>query len=274
MDGFVGRPSTARSGCADPNDPGCTARPRDADVMGYHTARDIPNYWAYAKQLRAAGPHVRAERVVEPARAPVHGVGVVGARARSRDDPIELPTRRIPPHLTTKPRPTVERPDPIYAWTDLTYLLHKHHVSWRYYVVERHRARLRGRRVVTAPPVRRTRRRPRSGTRCPYFDTVRDERPARQHPVGRPTSSRSRADGHAARGVWVVPPAAVSEHPPALGQRRPGLRHSLVNAVMQRPRLGLHRDLPRLGRLGRLLRPRRAAHGRRERLRAARARPS
>jgi len=24
---------------------------------------------------------------------------------------------------------------PHYAWTDLTYLLHKHHVSWRYYVV-------------------------------------------------------------------------------------------------------------------------------------------
>lgn len=27
------------------------------------------------------------------------------------------------------------RPAPIYAWTDLTYLLHQHHVSWGYYVV-------------------------------------------------------------------------------------------------------------------------------------------
>src|SRR5204863_153708 len=35
-----------------------------------------------------------------------------------------------PPHEPQNP--TNRKPD--YAWTDLTYLLHKHHVPWRYYV--------------------------------------------------------------------------------------------------------------------------------------------
>ena len=46
-------------------------RLRPATSMGYHDARDIPNYWTYAQRLRAAGRHVRVRGLVEPARAPV-----------------------------------------------------------------------------------------------------------------------------------------------------------------------------------------------------------
>ena len=49
------------AGRTDPNDPHCPARSHEPDVMGYHTAREIPNYWTYAQRLRAAGPHVRTE---------------------------------------------------------------------------------------------------------------------------------------------------------------------------------------------------------------------
>ena len=40
-------------------------------------ARD-PELLGVRHELRAAGSHVRAQRVLEPARAPLHGVGVVG----------------------------------------------------------------------------------------------------------------------------------------------------------------------------------------------------
>ena len=78
MDGFIGAGRARRRRAAsNPTNPTCT-NGAHVDVMGYHDAREIPNYWAYAQQLRPAGPHVRAERVLEPARAPVHGLGVVG----------------------------------------------------------------------------------------------------------------------------------------------------------------------------------------------------
>src|SRR5436309_1897353 len=48
MDGFVREAEGASRGCGNPDAPQC--RP-DAppDVMGWHDAREIPNYWAYAK---------------------------------------------------------------------------------------------------------------------------------------------------------------------------------------------------------------------------------
>ncbi len=50
MDGFITQAEKASKGCVDPNNPNCTngAVP---DVMGYHDAREIPNYWTYAKDF-------------------------------------------------------------------------------------------------------------------------------------------------------------------------------------------------------------------------------
>ena len=66
------------------------------------------------------------------ARCSVHNDPTSAARTRSGTDP------RRARHAGAA--------SPIYAWTDLTYLLHKNDVSWGYYVVDRCRARLRGRR--------------------------------------------------------------------------------------------------------------------------------
>src|SRR5205823_9468144 len=48
------------------------------------------------EELRAPGPHVRAERFLEPARAPVHGLRVVGALLAARG-PDELRQRAAEP---------------------------------------------------------------------------------------------------------------------------------------------------------------------------------
>src|SRR5262249_48731756 len=50
MSGFVIEAERAAVGCRDVTNPACTNSPTP-DVMGYHTASDIPNYWAYARDF-------------------------------------------------------------------------------------------------------------------------------------------------------------------------------------------------------------------------------
>ncbi len=49
MDGFIGQAEKAKKNCA-ANDPACAAAEK-TDVMGYHTGKEIPNYWDYAKNF-------------------------------------------------------------------------------------------------------------------------------------------------------------------------------------------------------------------------------
>src|SRR5712691_11370050 len=62
MDGFVAQAEDARrKGCkTNPNDPICSQRATNPDVMGYHDGRDIQNYWAYARNF------VLQDRMFEP----------------------------------------------------------------------------------------------------------------------------------------------------------------------------------------------------------------
>ena len=107
-----------------------------ADVMGYHNGSDIPNYWAYASNY-VLQDHMFA--AVRSWSLPAHLYLVSGWSATcsrkghpsSCRNQIEFPARSNP---TTRPAAatTANRVD--YAWTDLTYMLHKHHVPWAYYV--------------------------------------------------------------------------------------------------------------------------------------------
>ena len=137
-----------------------------------------------------------------------------------------------------------------------------------------HPARLRRRRAWSASRSSRTPGTPGIWNPLPYFDTVKARPPAAQHPSDRRTSTRRRKRGTLPAVSWVDPEQARQRAPAGLDQRRPGLRHEPDQRGHAQPGLELDRDLPRLGRLGRLLRPRRAADGRRERLRPARARRS
>src|SRR2546422_1997639 len=59
MDSFVKEARAARRHCANPDIAACT-NDGGTDVMGYHDARDIPNYCTYAQQF------VLQDRMVEP----------------------------------------------------------------------------------------------------------------------------------------------------------------------------------------------------------------
>src|SRR5207249_2981585 len=86
MDGFLDQARKGRAApCAGPNDPTCAGG--DADVMGYHDGREIPNYWAYAHEF------VLQDRMFEPNASwslPAHlfMVSAWSARCAQRGDPM------------------------------------------------------------------------------------------------------------------------------------------------------------------------------------------
>ncbi len=127
MNGFVVQAEHATKGCRDPNNPAC-ATGRTSDVMGYHTGREIPNYWTYAKDF------VLQDHMFEPNASwslPSHLflVSEWSAHCTRHGNPASchnaLQNPGSPPKKKAAAKP------PIYAWTDLTYLLHENHVPWR-----------------------------------------------------------------------------------------------------------------------------------------------
>ncbi len=131
--------------------------------------------------------------------------------------------------------------------------------------LSRDAAGLRGRRDDLPGAVPQNAKTPGIWNPLPYFDTVRQDKQRRDiKPISRfYAAARS---GNLPAVSWVTPSGAVSEHPPCEHRGRRELRHRPDQHAHERTRLEVERDLPRLGRLGRVLRPCRPAHGRRERL--------
>ena len=132
MDGFVESVVEGKKNyCSNPATPGCTPGEKGPDVMGWHDAREIPNYWTYAQNF------VLHDRMFEPSASwslPAHLFMVSGwsALCSNPDDPMSCVDNidNPAPGLSNSSR----KED--YAWTDLTYLLHKYNVSWGYYLTE------------------------------------------------------------------------------------------------------------------------------------------
>jgi phospholipase C len=135
MDGFVRVASMKRKSCAGTRSPGPECENKlgpqgQPDVMSYHTAREIPNYWKYAKEF------VLQDRMFAPSDSwtlPSHLYLVSGWSAYCPDpsDPMSCRSNLFLDKPGQQHR--YGRP-PIYAWTDITWLLHRFGVSWAYYV--------------------------------------------------------------------------------------------------------------------------------------------
>jgi phospholipase C len=245
MNGFIGQAESGRKGCLDPTDPACT-NSATPDVMGYHTQSDIPNYWTYAKDF------VLQDHMFEPNASwslPSHLflVSEWSAYCTEEDNPSSCINA-----LQTKP---AERPQnspavyggragpknagkkagqPIYAWTDLTYLLHKDHVSWGYYVVSGTEPDCENDAAETCAPVVQNANTPGIWNPLPWFNTVQND-----HQLGN-IQDVDKFYAAAKAGTlpavsWVVPSGEVSEHPPAPVSFGQSYVTSLINAVMRSP---------------------------------------
>ena len=235
MDGFVAAAEDAQTGCVDPDNPNCQLGP--IDVMGYHTQSDIPNYWSYAKNF------VLQDRMFEPVASwslPEHLFQVSGwsAKCTKRNDPEQL-HERVGGARTETATELTEAPGrfngrPIYAWTDLTYLLHQQNVSWGYYVVAGTEPDCTNDSALSCVPGRQNAKTPGIWNPLPYFDTVNNNKQ-----LGNIKSVESfykaAKNGSLPAVSWVVPSGAVSEHPPSAVSAGQSYVTSLVNAVMKSP---------------------------------------
>jgi phospholipase C len=228
MDGFVRQYVGSRRNCADPNDPGCAGEggAGPPDVMGWHDAREIPNYWAYARSF------VLQDRLFEATASwslPMHLflVSEWSARCTSADpmscrDALQLPERA-----------RADGARQPYAWTDLTYLLHQGGVSWAYYLDEGAQPDCPDDELI-CPEVPQRVGVPSIWNPLPGFVTV--------HEDGELGNVRALAGffpdlqaGHLPAVTWIVPNEAPSEHPPALVSAGQAHVTGIVNAIMQSP---------------------------------------
>jgi len=190
--------------------------PCHPDVMGYHVGTDIPNYWAYAKNF------VLQDRMFEASGSwslPAHLYQVSGwsAKCYRTGDPMSCYSSNMPPERT----PSRQTP---FAWTDLTWLLHRHHVSWSYYLD--HGAvtvdlRNRGGVSIHWNPL-------------PGFtDVHKDGQLGSIRPLS--VFYKQANAGTLPKVAWVAPDFRDSEHGPALVSTGQAYVTRLINAVMRGP---------------------------------------
>jgi phospholipase C len=231
MDGFIAEAeSSMGSTCNAPGKPPCSPN-GPTDVMGYHDQREIPNYWAYARNF------VLQDHMFEPNASwslPAHlfMVSEWSARCTLLDDPMSC-TSALDNPQSIGLRDTVVVARPNYAWTDLTYLLHQHNVSWKYYVAEGTEPDCEDD-GMTCTPRPQSVGTPEIWNPLPFFTTVQQD-----NELGNiQTLDHFFADvqaGTLPAVSWVVPNGQVSEHPPALVGAGQAYVTGLINAIMQSP---------------------------------------
>jgi phospholipase C len=120
--------------------------------------------------------------------------------------------------------------DPIYAWTDITWLLNQHGVSWGYYVAPG---------TCSFPPCSgpESAGHTASGKNpLPGFTTIH-ETGQQDRILDHDDFMRAASAGTLPSVSWVVPGKGNSEHPGSTSGIRAGMAHvtRLVNAVMKGP---------------------------------------
>jgi phospholipase C len=235
MNGFVRQQQSGLRECVQAFNPACTeGTGEQLDVMGYHDGRDLPNYWAYARNF------VLHDHMFEPNSSwslPAHLFLVsewsakcsVPGDAMSCVNALQKP--QDPPDF--RHPPGAPNPPPDYAWTDLTYLLHKHDVSWAYYVFKGSEPDCEDD-SISCPPAKQAYRTPGIWNPLPYFTTVQENDQVKNV---QPLSSFYAAarKGTLPAVSWISPNSRVSEHPPALVSRGQSYVTRLVNTIMRSP---------------------------------------
>ena len=230
MDGFVYSQQLAvQSYCVDINDPNCVLAGKKPDVMGYHDARELPNYWAYAKHF-VLQDHMFTPTVSWSLPAHLFMVSEWSAICTSLD-PMSCQNNNDKPESIILGVPPYKRPN--YAWTDLTYLLYKNNVYWAYYVGEGTEPDCQDDGMFCAP-VKQEARTPGIWNPLPYFASVRDNNQLGN--IQKISNFYTAAqNGTLPSVVWIVPYNRVSDHPPSSIADGQAYVTGLINAIMQGP---------------------------------------
>jgi phospholipase C len=227
MDGFVAQAETLTS-CA--TGTGACSRCRGTtpgpciDVMGYHTGADIPNYWRYARDF-VLQDHMFQSDASWSLTAHLYLVSGWSAICSDSNNP-----RSCRSSLS----PVIPKGKLLYAWTDLTWLLHKHGLSWRYYIFKGVEPDCEKNTNRSCAPVQQGPQTPGWWNPLPAFTDVSHDRQLRN--VQSLNGFFAAADAGRLPSVsWIMPSGPVSEHamyPLSAGQT---YVTGLVNTIMQSP---------------------------------------
>jgi phospholipase C len=322
MDGFVRTAELSRNrGCSATYPPPSVCLPSGPpDAMGYHDAREIPNYWTYAKDFvlqdhmfepvaswslpshlymvsgwsadckntkpsscssyvgGQSGPAPSHSRTHQPSpRQDLHHVQRNGQR---QDHPQHhrlsaafwacvrahgVNPRRIkrPTGLSSRQQKAIGRclailtPAQrqwvlehgagggggegqklgIYSWTDLTYLLHAHHVSWAYYVqkgVQPDCDQNPDESAAGCAPVAQGASTPSIWSPLPAFTDVKADHQV-HHVKNLSAFYRAAKHGTLPAVSWIAPTQANSDHPPANIATGQAYVTNLINTIMRGP---------------------------------------
>ena len=228
MNGFVAAFRDAQKACTNPDTPGCAAG-ATPDVMGYHDAREIPNYWSYAQNF------ILQDMMFEPNSSwslPSHlfMVSAWSAQCTITGDPTSC-TNALDGPKTSPSALNTSKND--YAWTDLTYLLYKANVSWAYYLSNGSEPDCADDAMLcVAKPLNANV--PGIWNPLPGFDTVKQDKQLANIQQVDQFFAAAKA-GTLPAVAWIVPENKVSEHPPASISTGQAYVTGLINAIMQGP---------------------------------------
>jgi len=237
MDGFIRERKLARGTCLSVDDPACVDN-GPADVMGYHTSAEIPNYWTYAKDF------VLDDHMFESAAAwslIEHLYLVSGwAATCSSPAPNSCQSTLNGPENPERMNRAVDRAERTgtaavdFPWTDITYLLHEYHVSWSYYVQQGTQPDCDDAAAETCAAVPQRARTPGIWNPLPLFNDVQED--------GQLSNIHGLSDYFSAAQAgtlpavsWITPSNPDSEHPPASVHQGQAYVTALINAAMKSP---------------------------------------
>ncbi len=240
MDGFITEATNAKKGCGvnvTADNPECS-NSATPDVMGYHTAAEIPNYWTYAEDF-ALDDHM-----FEPVASwslPDHLYLVSGWSAKcSTPNPFSCKNNIGGPYTPVQMQRYVDQAidtgtaDITNAWTDITWLLYNKHVPWAYYVQTGDQPDCDNDSAVVCPPVAQNYLTPGIWNPLPVFEDVQKDHQLRNI---QPLSNyfTEAAKGTLPAVMWVTPSQANSEHPPASVHQGQAYVTAVINAAMKSP---------------------------------------
>ena len=254
MDGFIGSVESSKS--FDTDKATCAINlesPTCVDVMGYHTAAEIPNYWKYAENF------VLQDHMFEPVNSwsllsHLYMVSGWGASCTNPNEPSTCSTDLVNPDADGVPQsettgefsagPGILEPGdgddvegspqtPDYGWTDLTYLLHKDNVSWRYYLEQGTEPDCASGEMTCVPQVQLVST-PEIWNPLPDFVTVHQDKQI-SNIVATTQFFEDVHAGNLPSVSWVVPSGDDSEHPPATISAGQDHVTRVINAIMESP---------------------------------------
>jgi phospholipase C len=198
--------------------------------MSYHTGSDIPNYWAYADNFVL---HDRMFAATSSWSEPEHLFQISGWSAYCPSHrPLSCRNELANPAQDHKVNGKVVHP--VFAWTDMTYLLKKHGVSWNYFVVKGTEPDCADDQALSCAPIEQDPDTPSIWNPLPNFDTVKANRQVRNVQSVENFYAKAKA-GKLPAVSWLAPSLDVSEHSPGLVSSGQSYVTSVINAVMRSP---------------------------------------